>query len=144
MSIDLNVTQKEIVQDIKSAILKQEHNQFFLSEEIRIKAIEIANITPEVDFINLFVNIDAVVYLQKSGEICFTCIADLENLGDDDNTDDPPISYLPNCDCRWTCSQEALEPCTRVTSKCNHTSGCGFLGFQACTGTVVDSGLCGN
>ena len=144
LSIDLEEIQKVKILEIKTVILEQDYNQFYLSEQLRVKAIELANITPEVDFLTLFVNFDAVPILQKSGEICYTCIADLEAFKNYDDSEDPPVNGLPNCTCRYTCDQAAIEPCDRVTSKCNQVGGCGFFGFQACTGAIESTGICGD
>jgi hypothetical protein len=155
--LDLSDAQKSLVFALMNDINQLEADKFYLSDAIKRDAIALARIMPETDFINLFTldNLTPTLpELVKSGSICNDCIVDIQQyIHVDNNTSGQTAGdRIYDCDCRWTCTQQAanllckdgedgvvLPACngSTPTGCCNPTGGCGLFGLQTCDGLAI-------
>ncbi|MDX1910029.1 MAG: bacteriocin fulvocin C-related protein [Saprospiraceae bacterium] len=155
-NLDLNDAQKQLVTALIEDIQSLEDDKFYLSDAIKRDAVALAQIMPETDFVNLFTldNLSPnLPVLVKSGAVCVECITDIQQYVHVENTTAGQTANdrAHDCDCRWTCSQQAshmlcdggdavvLPTCngSTPTGCCNATGGCGLFGLQTCDGLAI-------
>lgn len=156
--LELSLDQKNILRRIVTDLKSMKSGQFLLTENLRKNAIAMAEITPQVDFLNLFCEgvTVALPVLQKTGDPCTICIYDLENAVLQKSNADSNLTFrylAPDCDCKWSCQQQednmlcpggqwavTVSTCQngQTDDCCNRTpSGCGFFGIFSCTRLVM-------
>jgi len=136
-NLNLSSSQKSLITKMIFDLQNIEIGLFYISESLKKHAISLTKITPEMDFISLFTNIEEDVDIVNSGGICQACITDLENYvkTKPQNENNDANSKVKNCNCRWTCDLLDLEGFCQSTTNCKVTrSGCGFLELYECTG----------
>jgi hypothetical protein len=127
-----------------------EEGKIFLSENLRNPAASMAQITPQVDFINLFCEVtSSLPILQNSGPVCADYIVnDLKvDVGPEPRSDTQVTYRADDCNCNWSCGQqldncpaggEILSPCSggATSGCCNLVGGCGLFLLGTCDGKV--------
>ncbi|MDX1911554.1 MAG: bacteriocin fulvocin C-related protein [Saprospiraceae bacterium] len=146
--LDLREDQQNLVNALIADLKNLEEGKFYLSEDLKRDAIAIAQITPEQDFINLFTldNLSSgLPALVKQGSACLDCIYDIQQYTPSSNVNPGETAgdRRPDCNCRWTCSQQADNMLcddggsATVSTDCNQQGGCGFFGLQTCDGVAT-------
>lgn len=148
MALDLSKEQKDLVNALIADIKNLPEGLIYLSEDLKRDAIALAQITPEQDFINLFTldNLSPdLPVLVKQGSACMNCVYDIQQYSTPSNINPGETAgdRRPDCNCRWTCSQQADNMLcddggsATVSTDCNQQGGCGFLGWQTCDGVAT-------
>jgi hypothetical protein len=146
--LDLNNEQKVLLDALIADLKNLGDGEFYLSEDIKRDAVAMARIMPEQDFINLFTldNVSAdLPVLVKQGSVCSNCITDIQHYTPPSNLNQGGAAgdRRPDCNCRWTCSQQADHMLCDdggdavVSTDCNQQGGCGFFGLQTCDGVAT-------
>lgn len=146
----MSIPQKVILEKFIADLSTLEEGKFFLTENIRNSAASMAEITPRVDFINLFCEVTtSLPTLQNTGPLCADYI--IEDLRFDigpERKSGVQVTYrTPNCNCNWSCGQQldncpaggtTLSSCSggATTGCCNAVGGCGLFGYGTCNGKV--------
>lgn len=145
-NLDLSPAQNQILEKIISDLLEMEKDKFYLSENLRNDAVSMAKITSQEDFVNLFCEVtSSIPVLHSTGPVCANyIIEDLKtDVGISPNSNTQVVYRTPNCDCNWTCGQQADhcpgESTTLSSSNggCTAVRGCGLFGMGTCTGLVI-------
>jgi len=150
-NLDFSPAQKQILKKIIFDSLEMEKDKFYLSENLRNDAVSMAKITSQDDFINLFCEVtSSLPILNSTGPVCADyIIADLKtDVGQSSNSNVQVEYRTPNCDCNWTCGQQAehcpgesttLSSCIGVNSggSCTAVGGCGLFDMGTYTGLVI-------
>jgi hypothetical protein len=120
--------------------LKIEFEKNINKKENRLKSIfiQLAQITPEEDFIKMFFELTDYKFhghFQKFiPSESFNIY--LENCNYE-YTDYQRVAPLPDCNCSYTCTIQTINPSICQTSKCNPTmDGCGPFGLSECDGRL--------
>lgn len=153
-NFNLNGDQHEIISNMVSILKGFDKGVFYLSEDLRQMAIEMAKITPEEDFLNLFVRLNSMPEITNSGEKCIKCLEELENYQPIIIDNNSASQRAIDCNCSWVCEPLVgpAPPCSGVIQACSGTStsnccnattsGCGFLGLFGCDQAgVIDCDL---
>ena len=108
-----------------------------ISENIKNLAIDLARITPQSDFIEMFVSLDDYKssFDPTNFVACQYCITEIENDFNEKSAEiirNAKTQVIPKpepkCNCSWTCGDGPGE----VTTNCRQTGGCGFLFLFTC------------
>ncbi len=154
LGMDLSQPQKNLIRKMQADIMELEKGKFFPSENFRQDILAMARITPELDFLNLFVEVTPYLpVLTKFGTPCTACVEELENYVALQEEAGAITSRAQDCDCWATCQQQednmlcppgqsatTLSPCSSDQEEgcCNKTaSGCGPFELFSCSGLVV-------
>ena len=127
----------ELLTKLNEELTKAKSINNLYNENLESIVLELATITPQSDFIEMFMSLDNYngSFNPKDFKYCEECIMEIKNdfkekkdiLIRNTQTQDPP--KLENCNCNWTCGDGPGE----VTSDCKSTSyGCGFLLLFSC------------
>ena len=98
----------------------------------KTSALNLAEITPEEDFIEMFVSLSDYNFNGKftgKTSVSETIISEINAIG---LSQEIVTGKKRECNCRWTCSMYAS-----YSSNCEHTiDGCGFFGSSPCDGHI--------
>ena len=137
---DLNDEQIAQLTLLETNIKALPNDTFYLTESIIKNGISLTRQFNEDAFKDLFNNLDLVIISKSVSTLCNSCIIDLQHeLNNKDSISiDNMAKDLPNCNCRWTCSDPigGCNDCQAGHYKgcCKPVKGCGFLLLQDCTG----------
>jgi hypothetical protein len=131
---DLPLEHAGLIQQLRERIVRSVSEAELSSDmELQRIAIELAQLTPESDFISMFNQLEDYRFsgnFEYSGEgsnIVNNLRADFSAKI---STNNPRLPDLPACNCNWTCGSYG-EDCTH--DNCEETSsGCGFLWLFSC------------
>jgi hypothetical protein len=130
-----------LIKKLKSELSKfKSQNDITFNGEIQKIAINLADITPEIDFLKMFVMLEDYGYKNQfeGTEICHQCINDMSIQDGSIIPNKSLETRTSNCNCEWTCGLLSFITGNNSTTNCTVTKdGCGFLWLSSC-GNRVD------
>jgi hypothetical protein len=125
-----------LIKKLKSELSKfKSQNDITFNGEIQKIAINLAEITPEIDFLKMFVMLEDYKFKSRFEgiEICHDCISDMSKQNESILPNKALETRAGNCNCEWTCGVLELITGNSTSSNCTATkSGCGFLWLSSC------------
>ncbi len=139
--------QRKLTLKLKSEVKSMPKGKFYLSARIKSLGTELANVTPEKDFLRLWTNLDNKIIYTGDGRPSSLISAEIAahpSMGDNPPSG-PSDLEAPDCDCRWFCGMSdgicliEISYCdgTNEGNCCIKRSGCGFLRMMDCEYTVI-------